>query len=118
LIEVLGRAANKRSDLGPGANPDNVAAVFEACFAAFGTSANFWTLLSFSIVIGTIASLVPIPGGGTAVTSVGMSGALAAAGAPIEAAVAAALVNQVVVSYLPALPGWFATKDLLRAQYL
>jgi glycosyltransferase 2 family protein len=94
------------------------AAVFEACLAAFGTSANFWTLLSLSIVIGTIASLIPIPGGGTAVTSVGMSGALAAAGVPIEAAVAAALVNQVLVSYLPALPGWFATKDLLRAQYL
>jgi uncharacterized membrane protein YbhN (UPF0104 family) len=94
------------------------AAVFEACLAAFGASANFWTLLSFIIVITTIASLVPIPGGATAVTSVGMSGALAATGIPIEAAAAAALVNQVVVSYLPALPGWFATKDLLRAQYL
>ena len=47
-----------------------------------------------------------------------MSGALAAAGVPTEAAVAAALVNQIVVSYLPALPGWFATKDLLRAEYL
>jgi glycosyltransferase 2 family protein len=94
------------------------AAVFEACLAAFGASANFWTLLSLLIVITTIASLIPIPGGGTAVTSVGMSGALAAAGVPIEAAVAAALVNQVVVSYLPAVPGWFAMKDLLRAQYL
>ena len=47
-----------------------------------------------------------------------MSGALTAAGVPTEAAVAAALVNQVVVSYLPALPGWPATRDLLRAQYL
>jgi uncharacterized membrane protein YbhN (UPF0104 family) len=93
-------------------------AVYEACLAAFNASANFWTLASFSIAIGALASLVPIPGGGTAVTSVGMSGALAATGVPIEAAVAAALVNQVVVSYLPALPGWFATKDLLRAQYL
>jgi uncharacterized membrane protein YbhN (UPF0104 family) len=94
------------------------AAVYEACLAAFGASANFWTVLSLIIVITTIAALVPIPGGATAVTSVGMSGALAAAGVPTEAAVAAALVNQVVVSYLPALPGWFATKDLLRAQYL
>jgi undecaprenyl-diphosphatase len=94
------------------------AAVYEACLAAFGASANFWTLLSLIIVITTIASLIPIPGGATAVTSVGMSGALAAAGVPTEAAVAAALVNQVVVSYLPALPGWFATRDLLRAQYL
>jgi undecaprenyl-diphosphatase len=94
------------------------AGVFEACLAAFGASANFWTLLSLIIVITTIAGLVPIPGGATAVTSVGMSGALTAAGVPVEAAVAAALINQVVVSYLPALPGWFATKDLLRAQYL
>jgi uncharacterized membrane protein YbhN (UPF0104 family) len=94
------------------------AAVFAACLAAFSASVNFWTLLSLSIVIGTIASLIPIPGGGTAVTSVGMSGALAAAGVPIEAAVAAALINQVVAFYIPALPGWFATKDLLRAEYL
>jgi undecaprenyl-diphosphatase len=94
------------------------AAVYEACLAAFGASADFWTLLSLIIVISTIAALIPIPGGPTAVTSVGMSGALAAAGVPTEAAVAAALVNQVVVSYLPALPGWFATRDLLRAQYL
>jgi undecaprenyl-diphosphatase len=93
-------------------------AIFQACLAAFGASANFWTLASLSILISTLASLVPIPGGGTAVTSVGMSGALAATGVPVEAAVAAALVNQIVVSYLPALPGWFATRDLLRAQYL
>jgi undecaprenyl-diphosphatase len=94
------------------------AAVFQACIAAFGASVNFWELLSLNIVISTIASLVPIPGGGTAVSSVGMSGALAAAGVPIEAAVAAALANQLVFSYLPALPGWFATKDLLHAEYL
>ena len=67
---------------------------------------------------GALGSLIPIPGGGTAVTSVGMSGALAAAGVPIEAAVAAALINQVIASYIPAIPGWFATEDLLRAEYL
>jgi undecaprenyl-diphosphatase len=94
------------------------AAVFEACVAAFNSSVNFWALLASVILIGTIASLIPIPGGGTAVTSVGMSGALAAAGVPIEAAVAAALVNQIVAIYLPAVPGWFATRDLLRAEYL
>jgi hypothetical protein len=47
-----------------------------------------------------------------------MSGGLAATGVPIEAAVAAALVNQVVASYIPGLPGWFATRDLLRAEHL
>src|SRR5206468_1550428 len=94
------------------------AAVYMACIVAFGASVNFWALLSLNIVIGSIASLVPIPGGGAAVSSVGMSGALAAAGVPIETAVAAALINQLVVSYLPAIPGWFATQDLLRADYL
>jgi undecaprenyl-diphosphatase len=94
------------------------AAVYSACVAAFGASVNYWSLLSATILIGTLASLVPIPGGATAVSSVGMSGALVAGGVPVEAAVAAALVQQVVMSYLPAIPGWFATKDLLRAEYL
>jgi undecaprenyl-diphosphatase len=94
------------------------AGVYLACIVALGSSVNFWALLSLNIIIGTIASLVPIPGGGTAVSSVGMSGALAAAGVPTEIAVAAALVNQIIVSYIPAIPGWFATNDLLRAEYL
>jgi hypothetical protein len=37
------------------------AAVYEACLAAFGASANFWTLVSLLIVMTTIASLVPNP---------------------------------------------------------
>jgi undecaprenyl-diphosphatase len=94
------------------------AGVFVACVAAFGASVDFWAVLASVIIIGGVASLLPIPGGATAVTSVGMSGALAAAGVPVEAAVAAALVNQLVVAYLPAIPGWFATEDLLKAEYL
>ena len=69
-----------------------------------------WTLLALSIATATLASLVPIPGGGTALSSVGLSGALTGFGVPTEAAVAAVLLNQVVVSYLPAIPGWFATE--------
>ena len=53
-----------------------------AASTAFGGSINFWTLLAINIFVGTLASLVPIPGGGTAVSSVGMSGALAAVGHP------------------------------------
>jgi uncharacterized membrane protein YbhN (UPF0104 family) len=94
------------------------AGVYMACLAAVGATVDFWTLLSLNIVIGTIASLIPIPGGGTAVSSVGMSGALAAAGVPIEAAVAAALINQVIMNFIPAIPGWIATRDLLHADYL
>ena len=88
------------------------------CIEAFGGSINYWTLLSLNIFISTIASLVPIPGGGTAVSSVGMSGALAAVGVPTDIAVAAVLANQLVTSFIPAVPGWWATNNLLHDDYL
>ncbi len=94
------------------------AAVYACCIAAFGGSINFWTLLSLNIIISTLASLVPIPGGNTAVSSVGMSGALAAVGVPTSIAVAAVLADQLVSSFLPAVPGWWATNDLLHDDYL
>ena len=94
------------------------AAVMEACLEAFGGSVNFWTLLSINIFVSTIASLVPIPGGGTAVSSVGMSGALVAVGIPNEVAVAAVLANQLVANFIPAVPGWWATNELLHDDYL
>jgi undecaprenyl-diphosphatase len=92
--------------------------VMQCCIEAFGGSINFWTVLALNILIGTIASLVPIPGGGTAVGSVGMSGALTAAGLSSEVAVAAVLADQLVANFLPAVPGWLATKDLLNRDYL
>jgi glycosyltransferase 2 family protein len=94
------------------------AAVMEACLAAFGGSVNYWTLLSINIFVSTIASLVPVPGGGTAVSSVGMSGALVAVGVSNEVAVAAVLANQLVANFIPAVPGWWATNDLLHDDYL
>jgi uncharacterized membrane protein YbhN (UPF0104 family) len=62
--------------------------------------------------------LVPIAGGGAAVSTVGMTGALTALGVSQGAAVAAVLLNQLVVSYIPAVPGWIATRDMLRRDYL
>jgi uncharacterized membrane protein YbhN (UPF0104 family)/tRNA A-37 threonylcarbamoyl transferase component Bud32 len=94
------------------------AAVMDACLVAFGGSINYWTLLAINIFVSTIASLVPIPGGGTAVSSVGMSGALVAAGVSNEVAVAAVLANQLVANFIPAVPGWWATNDLLHDDYL
>jgi undecaprenyl-diphosphatase len=94
------------------------AAVYAACIAAFGGSINYWTLLSLNIIISTLASLVPIPGGNTAVASVGMSGALAAVGVPTDIAVAAVLADQLVTSFIPAVPGWWATNNLLHDDYL
>ena len=89
-----------------------------ACLLAFGGHASFWAVLAAYIAIVTIASIVPIPGGGTAVSSVGLSGALVALGVPKEVAIAAVLVNQIIYNYLPAVPGWFATRDLARRDYL
>jgi uncharacterized membrane protein YbhN (UPF0104 family) len=92
--------------------------VMLACIRAFGGDINFWSLLTVNIGIGTIASLVPVPGGGTAVSSVGMSGALVAFGLSTEVAVAAVLADQLVTSFIPAVPGWMATQNLLRDGYL
>jgi undecaprenyl-diphosphatase len=94
------------------------ALVLDACVAAFGGSINFWTLLAINIFVSTIASLVPIPGGNTAVSAVGLSGALTAAGVPTAISVAAVLTDQLVTSFIPAVPGWFATNDLLHHEYL
>src|SRR4029077_13451879 len=83
------------------------AASLLSCLHAFGQSVDFWTLLALNIGISLIASLVPFPGGGTAVSAVGMSGMLAAVGVPTAAATAAVIAHQLAVSYLPAIPGWF-----------
>jgi undecaprenyl-diphosphatase len=89
-----------------------------ACVAAFGGTAPFGAILGTNIVIGTIASAVPVSGGSTAVAAVGLSGALVALGVPHASAVAAALADQVAFSYLPAIPGWFASRHLARHDYL
>src|SRR6478735_16567 len=90
------------------------AASLLACLEAYGASINFWTLLALNIGISVIASLVPIPGGGTAVSAVGLAGMVTAFGVPPAAASAAVLTHQLAVTYLPAIPGWFATNDLVK----
>ena len=94
------------------------AASLLACLHAFGSSVDFWTLLAVNIGISLIASLVPFPGGGTAVSAVGISGLLVALGVPTAAATAAVIAHQLAVSYLPAIPGFFATQDLVRKKLL
>jgi uncharacterized membrane protein YbhN (UPF0104 family) len=89
-----------------------------ACIAAFGHAINFWTVLALNIGMSTIASLVPVPGGGTAVRSIGLAGLLTGVGVPAAASAAAVLTNQLATTYLPAIPGWIATRDLIRKGYL
>jgi uncharacterized membrane protein YbhN (UPF0104 family) len=88
------------------------------CLLAFGGHVSFWALLAANVGVVTIASIVPIPGGGTAVGTVGLSAVLVSFGVAREVAVAAVLANQLVFYYLPAIPGWFATRDLVRRDYL
>jgi len=90
----------------------------QACLVAFGGHASFWALLAANLAVVTIASTVPVPGGGTAVGTVGLSGALVTFGVREDIAVAAVLANQLIFYYLPAIPGWFATRHLLRRDYL
>jgi uncharacterized protein (TIRG00374 family) len=90
----------------------------QLCLIAFGGHVSFWALLAANVGVVTIASIVPIPGGGTAVGTVGLSAVLVSFGVPKEIAVAAVLANQLVFYYLPAIPGWFATRDLVRRDYL
>jgi len=90
----------------------------ELCLVAFGGHASFWALLAANVGVVTIASIVPVPGGGTAVGTVGLSAVLVSFGVPKEVAVAAVLANQLIYYYLPAVPGWFATRDLVRREYL
>ncbi len=90
----------------------------EACLLAFGGQVSFWALLAANVGVVTIASIVPIPGGGTAVGTVGLSAVLVTFGVPKEIAVAGVLANQLIFYYLPAVPGWFATRHLVRVDYL
>jgi glycosyltransferase 2 family protein len=94
------------------------AASLLACLAAFGESVNFWTLLAVNIGVTLIAPLVPLPGGGAAVSAIGLAGLLTAFGVPEAATAAAVLTHQLAVSYVPAIPGWFATRELLRRRWL
>ena len=89
-----------------------------ACVLAFGATISFWTATALSIGLGTLSSLIPIPGGSAAVGAVGMSGLLVGLGISTEAAVAITLANQLAVTYLPAIPGLFATRHLLIHDYL
>lgn len=106
--------------LGVGFSGADILAMFcvAACLKAFGATLSLWTLLALSVGVQTLSSLVPVPGGGTTLSAVGMSGLLSGFGVPAEAAVAAVFARQLVTSYLPAVPGWFVTHHLISRDEL
>jgi undecaprenyl-diphosphatase len=89
-----------------------------ACLEALGANASIWTLLALSIGVRTLGALVPIAGAGAAVSTIGLSGALVAVGIDKDVAVTASLINQLAVTYVPAIPGWLATRNLIGRDYL
>jgi glycosyltransferase 2 family protein len=89
-----------------------------ACVGAFDATIDFWTAMAVSIGLGTIAALIPVPGGSAAFGAIGLSGVLVGLGIRTEAAVAITLANQLAVTYIPAFPGWVATRHLLHHSYL
>ncbi len=54
----------------------------ELCLIAFGGHVSFWALLAANVGVVTIASIVPVPGGSTAVGTVGLSAVLVSFGVP------------------------------------
>ena len=89
-----------------------------ACLAAVGDFPSVWALLAITVGVTLVASLVPFPGGSTAVTGVGMAGAVAGLGVPQSRAVAAVLMYQVITTVLPSLPGWLSLRSLMAAEEL
>ncbi len=104
--------------LGWAANALMYGFVLYCCVAAFGPPVNFWTVVLINTGVSTLAFAVPVPGGATAVSSVGVAGALTAAGASQDVAVAASLAYQVTATFIPAVPGWVAFRNLLDLDYL
>ncbi len=92
--------------------------VLYCCVAAFGPPVNFWTIVLINTGVSTLAFAVPVPGGATAVSSVGVAGLLTAVGASQDVAVAASLAYQVTATFIPAVPGWFSFRNLMSLDYL
>jgi uncharacterized membrane protein YbhN (UPF0104 family) len=79
---------------------------------------NYWTIVLNNTGVSTLAFAVPVPGGSTAVSSVGVAGALTAVGASQDVAVASSLAYQVTATFIPAVPGWVAFRNLMHLDYL
>ncbi len=85
-----------------------------ACIQAFDADVSYWTALAVSIGVSSVAAVIPLPGGNTGAGTVGVTGVLVALGVHSQTALAVSIANQLAVNYIPAIPGWFATRDLLH----
>lgn len=90
---------------------------FAACVSAAGESLPLVTCAAIYLGAATAGSLVPTPGGIGPVEAALIAG-LTAAGLPLPAATAAALLSRLVSVWLPAIPGLLALVALRRRALL
>ncbi|HEY6748534.1 MAG TPA: lysylphosphatidylglycerol synthase domain-containing protein [Mycobacteriales bacterium] len=90
---------------------------FAACVSAAGGSLPMVTLAAIYLGAATAGSLIPAPGGIGPVEAALVAG-LTAAGLPLPAATAAALLSRLVSVWLPAVPGLVAATVLRRRALL
>jgi uncharacterized membrane protein YbhN (UPF0104 family) len=90
---------------------------FAACVSAAGGALPLVTLAAVYLGAATAGSLIPAPGGIGPVEAALVAG-LTAAGMPLPAATAAALLSRLVSVWLPALPGLVAAGVLRRRALL
>jgi uncharacterized membrane protein YbhN (UPF0104 family) len=86
---------------------------FAACVAATGSDLPLLTLTAVYLGAAAAGSVIPTPGGLGPVEAALVAG-LAAAGLPLAAATAAALLSRLVAVWLPAVPGVVAIAVLRR----
>jgi uncharacterized membrane protein YbhN (UPF0104 family) len=90
---------------------------FAACVTAAGGALPLVTLAAIYLGAATAGSLIPAPGGIGPVEAALVAG-LTAAGMPLPAATAAALLSRLVTGWLPAVPGLVAAAVLRRRALL
>ncbi len=83
------------------------------CLYAFGVSMPYLTVMAANMGVSCLAALVPIPGAGSGTGAIGLTAVLVGLGVHAPVAVSATLARQIVVTYLPALAGWVATRHLI-----
>ncbi len=93
------------------------AAALALCVQAMGEEVAFVDVLMANTLVSLFAGILPVPGG-IGVTEAGLTAALAAAGVPQEAALAAVIIYRVWSFYLPPVWGFFAMRSLQRRSYL
>jgi uncharacterized membrane protein YbhN (UPF0104 family) len=88
-----------------------------ACVQAAGHDVGLADLLLIINLVGTLASMIPVPNG-IGVSEAGLTAGLVAAGVPSEAAFAAVITYRILSAYLPPIWGFFAMRSLQRQHYL